>query len=313
MATRSEALAATQNIAAFASGYANDTIARSILQDAYFLTGDPIKTAINYEYAVFDRADGVSIPDTRKAISDPYGAILSFGGSRVTGTLIPHGASTEPYDISANVSDEDLLLQLQGGVKMATQSLVTGRFKRILDAVTTAATAGTAIVSASSEAVSIIQENIEAVMRACGGYCQTRVLFGASAFRLFANAAKVQGRITGGATRAIPATPTEEDVARLLGYNCQVKVTTAVYNSAAPGQTASNAFLLADSILIAAVSPSPSTQDPSGVKFFEGYASTDFAPRFYAIDAGTHERASWSWMENVQITNAAALRKIAIS
>ena len=313
MATRSGALAATQGIANFASGYQSDFIAQSILADAYFLTGDPIKTGINYEYAVFDRADGITVPNTETSGNDPVGAILSFGGSKTTGTLKANRATTEWYDASANITEADLLLQLQGGVKLATQALVTGRFKRIIDSVTTAATAGTAIVSASSEAVSIIQENLEAVQKACGGYCSLRVMFGASAFRLFANAAKVQGRITGGATRAIPATPTEEDVARLLGFNCQVKVTTAVFNSAAPGQTAAGSFVLGDSILIAAVSPAPNTQDPAGAKVFEGMGGTSFSPTFEAHGNGMHERASWGWYEKVEITNAAALRKIAIS
>jgi hypothetical protein len=313
MATRSGALAATQGIANFASGYQSDFIAQSILADAYFLTGDPIKTGINYEYAVFDRADGITVPNTETSGNDPVGAILSFGGSKTPGTLKANRATTEWYDASANITEADLLLQLQGGVKLATQALVTGRFKRIIDSVTTAATAGTAIVSASSEAVSIIQENLEAVQKACGGYCSLRVMFGASAFRLFSNAAKVQGRITGGATRAIPATPTEEDVARLLGFNCQVKVTTAVYNSAAPGQTAAGSFVLGDSILIAAVSPAPNTQDPAGAKVFEGMGGTSFSPTFEAHGNGMHERASWGWYEKVEITNAAALRKIAIS
>jgi hypothetical protein len=312
MATRSGALAATQGIANFASGYQSDFIAQSILADAYFLTGDPIKTGINYEYAVFDRADGISVPNTETSGNDPVGAILSFGGSKTTGTLKANRATTEWYDASANVTEADLLLQLQGGVKLATQALVTGRFQRIITSVTNAATAGTAITG-SNEAVSIIQENLETVQKACGGYCSLRVMFGASAFRLFANNTKVQGRITGGATRAIPATPTEEDVARLLGFNCQVKVTSAVYNSAAPGQTASGAFVLGDSILIAAVSPAPNTQDPAGAKVFEGMGGTSFSPTFEAHGNGMHERASWGWYEKVEIVNSAALRKLAIS
>ena len=67
MATRSGALAATQGIVNFASGYANDQIAQSVLADAYFLTGAPIKAALNFEYAQFDRADGITIPDTKTA------------------------------------------------------------------------------------------------------------------------------------------------------------------------------------------------------------------------------------------------------
>lgn len=313
MATRSEALAATQNVAQFASAYASDTIAQSIMQDAYFLTGQPIKTGLNYQYAQFDRGDGVTIPDTRAVGNDPYGTTLSFGGTIVPGSLKPHRCATDWYDVSANVTDQDILLQLQGGVRLATQAIVTGRFKRILDAASTAAgAAADTIVSASDEAVAKIQAVVQTVNKAAGGYANINILFGSDAFRLFSNAAKVQGRITGGATKAIPSTPTEQDVARLIGYGVNVKVTNAVYNSAAVGQTVTNSYLLGSSIYIAAVSAAPNTQDASALKFFEGYGSFSLTPQFVSSQTGL-ERASWSWYEDIAATNSAAIKLVTIS
>jgi hypothetical protein len=317
MATRSEALAITQQVPNFASGYASTTIANSTLQDAYFLTGQPVKTGINYQYAQFDRADGITIPDTRATGNDPYGTTLAFGGELKTGTLIPHRASTKWYDVSSNVSDDDLLLKLQGGVKLATQALVTGRFQRILAAASTAAGAAVETIRATgsnaTQAVSQIQAVVQTVQRAAGGggYANINVLFGAGAFQLFSNATSVQGRITGGATKAIPATPTEQDVARLIGYNVNVKVTSAVYNSAAVGQTPTPAFLLDNSIYVAAVSPSASTEDPSALKFFEGYGGFGTNP-VYASSGTGMELASWNWYENIHTTNANAIKLISV-
>jgi hypothetical protein len=310
MSTRSQALAAIQGITNFASGYANDVIAQSVLADAYFLTGDPIKTALNFEYAQFDRADGISIPDTKTAANDPVGALLVFGGTKITGTLDAHRATTDWYDASANVSDADLLLQLQSGVRQATQALVTGRFQRILSAAATAAGAGTNLSLATADPIDAIQEQVQNVMLACGGYCRPRVLIGASAYRKITALTKFQNRIAGAATVNLPSTPTEQQIANAIGLGVEVKVTNAVFNSAAPGQTAAGAFLLADTIYIAATSPSPSTQDPSALKVFEGNGSNGMTPVFMPHPNSVHEAATWGWMEKVQATNTAAVKRL---
>lgn len=313
MATRSSALAATQGIANFASGYANDRIAQSVLSDAYFLTGQPIKAALNFEYAQFDRADGITIPDTKTALNDPRGAILAFGGVKVTGTLDTHRATTDWYDVGPDITDADLLLQLQGGAKLGTQALVTGRFQRILSAASTAAGAAADTITSATEAVSQIQVVVQTILKACGGYCDVNILFGAGAFQRFSNNPKVQGRITGGATKAIPATPTEQDVARLIGYNVNVKVTSAVYNSAAVGQTPTGAFLLDNSIYVAAVSTAPNTQDASALKLFEGYGSNGFTATYIKDQNPQYEAATWGWKEKIVATNSSAIKLISIT
>ena len=316
MATRSSALAAIQGITNFASGYANDRIAQSILADAYHLTGQPIKSALNFEYPQFDRADGITIPDTKTALNDPVGAILAFGGVKVQSTLDTHRATTDWYDVGPDITDADLLLQLQGGAKMATQALVTGRFQRILSAASTAAGSAAATIIATggsaTQAVSQIQTVVQTVQKACGGYCDINILFGAGAFQLFSNATSVQGRISGGATKNIPSTPTEQDVARLIGYNVNVKVTSAVYNSAAVGQTVSGAFLLDNSIYVAAVSATPNNQDPSALKIFEGYGSNGFTPTYIKNQNPAFEAATWGWKEKLIATNSGAIKLIAI-
>jgi hypothetical protein len=312
MATRSSALAAIQGIPNFASGYANDRIAQSVLADAYHLTGQPIKSALNFEYAQFDRADGITIPNTKTALNDPVGAILAFGGSKVQGTLDPHRATTDWYDVSADVTDADLLLDLQGGVKLATQAIVTGRFQRILTAATTAAGSATNIGN-TDEAVTIMQGVIQTVMKSCGGYCDINILFGAGAFSRFSNNTKVQGRLSGGATKNNPSTPTEQDIARLLGYNVNVKITHAVYNSAAVGQAVSGAFLLDNSILIAAVSPTPNKQDPSALKVFEGYAGNGLTATYIKHANPQYEAATWGWKEQIVATNSGAIKAVAMT
>jgi hypothetical protein len=313
MATRSAALAAIQGITNFASGYANDRIAQSILADAYWLTGQPIKAALNFEFAQFDRADGITIPNTKTALNDTRGAILAFGGTKVTGTLDPHRATTDWYDVGPDITDADLLLQLQGGAKLGTQALVLGRFKRILDAASTAAGAAAVAMTSSSEAVSEIQGVVQTVQKACAGYCDINILFGAGAFQKFSNNTKVQGRLNGGATRNNPATPTEQDLERLIGYNVKVKITNAVYNSAAVGQTATGAFLLDNSIYVAAVSPTPDRQDPSALKVFEGYGSNGFVPVYIKDNNPQYEACTWGWKEQIVATNSGAIKLATIS
>ena len=313
MATRSAALAAIQGITNFASGYANDRIAQSILADAYWLTGQPIKAALNFEFAQFDRADGITIPNTKTALNDTRGAILAFGGTKVTGTLDPHRGTTDWYDVGPDITDADLLLQLQGGAKLGTQALVLGRFQRILNAASTAAGAAAVAMTSSSEAVSEIQGVVQTVQKACAGYCDINILFGAGAFQKFSNNTKVQGRLNGGATRNNPATPTEQDLERVIGYNVKVKITNAVYNSAAVGQTATGAFLLDNSIYVAAVSPTPDRQDPSALKVFEGYGSNGFVPVYIKDNNPQYEACTWGWKEQIVATNSGAIKLATIS
>ena len=313
MATRSSALAAIQGLTNFASGYANDRISQSILADAYFLTGQPIKAALNFEFAQFDRADGITIPNTKTALNDPVGAILAFGGTKVQGTLDSHRATTDWYDVGPSITDADLLLQLQGGAKMGTQALVTGRFQRILTAASTAAGAAAATMTSTSEAVSELQGVVQTVQKACAGYCDINILFGAGAFQKFSNNTKVQGRLNGGATRNNPATPTEQDLERLIGYNVKCRITSAVYNSAAVGQTVAGAFLLDNSIYVAAVSPTPSREDPSALKIFAGYGDNAFTPTYIRHANPQYEATTWGWKEQIVATNSGAIKLATIS
>jgi hypothetical protein len=200
---------------------------------------------------------------------------------------------------------------------MGTQALVTGRFQRILTAASTAAGSAAATIIATggsaTQAVSQIQAVVQTVQKACAGYCDINVLFGAGAFQLFSNATNVQGRISGGATKAIPSTPTEQDVARLIGYNVTVKVTNAVYNSAAVGQTVAGSFLLDNSIYVAAVSPTPSREDPSALKIFAGYGDNAFTPTYIRHANPQYEATTWGWKEQIVATNSAAIKLISIS
>jgi hypothetical protein len=313
MATRSQALALTQGITNFASGYANDQISQSVLADAYFITGQPIKAALNFEYAQFDRADGITIPNTKTAFNDTRGAILAFGGSKITGTLDTHRGTTDWYDVGPDITDADLLLQLQGSAKLGTQALVTGRFKRILDAASTAAGGGTTIdISDGDDAIAEIQEQVENVLLACGGYCNVRILMGANAYRQITALTKFQARINGGSTPENPSTPTEQQVAAAIGYNVSVKITNAVSNTAAVGQTASPGFLLSNIIYVAAVSPSPNTSDPSALKVFEGYGSNGFSPTYIKDNNPQFEACTWGWREKIVATNSSAIKKLTV-
>jgi hypothetical protein len=168
-------------------------------------------------------------------------------------------------------------------------------------------------MTSSSEAVSEIQGVVQTVQKACAGYCDINILFGAGAFQKFSNNTKVQGRLNGGATRNNPATPTEQDLERLIGYNVKVKITNAVYNSAAVGQTATGAFLLDNSIYVAAVSPTPDRQDPSALKVFEGYGSNGFVPVYIKDNNPQYEACTWGWKEQIVATNSGAIKLATIS
>jgi len=313
--TRSQALAVTHGLTQYASGLVTADVANTVHGDVLHLTGAPVPVnSDSFEYAVFDGNASTQLADTTKSTNDPYGVELTFGGSLVTGLLNSNGGHTQWYESGNGISDAQLLNSVQSAARVASVRLLTSRLNGLFAVVDASATAPSAIdlTSGSTEAVELMQANIDNALLAAGGYGQVHLLWGPTAFRKFANHAKVQGRFTGGATKKDPATPTLEQVDALLGLNTMSRMSRAVYNSNAAGQAVNNAYLLGATCYIAVVSPVPLTNDPSGVKLFQGMGDP-LTPTFYKSLNGTHEACSWSWKEVAKVTNAAALIKQAFT
>jgi hypothetical protein len=317
MATRLQSVASTDAMRNYALGFVSDTTRNIALADAMYLVGNAVPVGSTFEYQAYAAGDTITIPNTLTAINDPIGARIGYGGTKVTGTLDVHRATTDVFYTGPRVTDADLLMKLENQARASAQMLVQGRAKRVIDAAMTAAGAGTGInvASTSTNAVDLVQQAIETVMLKSQNVGNIRVLFGTTAFRKFANHVSVQGRLNGGATRKDPSTPSEQQLADLLGYGVEVRQSRAMFNSANIGQTPVETFTLADSILVASVSPAPNTLDPSALKLFVGYGDNDFIPKYrlaHGNDA-EFEEATWGWSEKVIVANSAAIARLNIT
>ncbi|MEN6535111.1 MAG: major capsid protein [Bryobacteraceae bacterium] len=317
MATRLQTVASTQALKNYAVGYMSDAANAQALLDATFLTGAGIPVASEFQYQVFNKGDAITIPNSLTNINDPVGAIVTYGGTKVTTQLDQHKVTSEPFYVGPRITDTDLLMKLEDNARHTTFSLMQGRTDRVFAAALSAAGAGSALnlTITGTVAVDVVQAAIEAVQLASFGAAPIRVLFGTSAFRKFCNHPSVQGRINGGATKTNNSTPTEQQVADILGYGVEIRQSRAIKNTAQIGQTATPAYTLGDVILIAAVSPNPSTTDPSALKLFVGYGDNSFAPKYRLVrgDDSDYEEATWGWAEKVVNSNSGAISRLNIT
>ena len=317
MATRLQAVASTEAMRNYAVGFTSDLARQRALGDAMFLVGNGVPVASTFEYQAYDRNDVITIPNTVTTINNPVGARITYGGSKVTGTLEVHRGTSDIFYVGPRVTEADLLMKIQNQARATTQLMMNGRAKRVIDAAMSAGGAGTAYPLSvdATKAVDLIQGYIETVMLGSLNAGNIRILFGTSAFRKFANHPTVQARINGGATKTNNSTPSEEQVANIIGYGVEVRQSTAVFNSAQIGQAGTPAFTLGDNILIASVSPLPNTEDPSALKLFVGYGDNDLQPK-YRLAHGNDtefEEATWGWSERVVTANSAALLRLNVT
>lgn len=317
MATRLQAVASTEAMRNYATGFTSDLSRNRAMGDAMYLVGNGIPVASTFEYQVYERGDVITIPNTITTINNPVGARITYGGSKVTGTLDVHRGTSDIFYVGPRVTEADLLMKIQNQARATTQMMMNGRAKRVIDAALAAGGAGTAypLSVSNTAAVDLMQQYVESVILGSLNAGNIRILFGTSAFRKFCNHPTVQARINGGATKNNNSTPTEDQVAAIIGYGVEVRQSTAVYNSAAIGQTATAAFTLGDNILIASVSPVPNTEDPSALKLFVGYGDNDLQPK-YRLAHGNDtefEEATWGWSEKVITANSSGLFRLNVT
>jgi hypothetical protein len=317
MATRLQAVASTEAMRNYATGFTSDLARNSALADAMYLVGDGIPVGSTFEYQVYDRGDVITIPNTLTTINNPVGARITYGGSKATGTLDVHRGTSDVFYVGPRVTEADLLMKIQNQARATTQMMMHGRAKRVIDAALAAGGAGTAypLSVAGTAAVDLMQQYVENVILGSLNAGNIRIMFGSSAFRKFCNHPTVQARINGGATKTNNSTPTEQQVADIIGYGVEVRRSTSPFNSAAIGQTPVPAFALGDNILIASVSPIPNTEDPAALKLFVGYGDNDLQPKYRLAHGNDSEfeEATWGWSEKIVATNGSALFRLNVT
>jgi len=266
-------------------------------------------------YKKYTEKDRFRIPNTLRSIGG-RATELRFEVSDETYNCEPH-ALDYPVDNLEKLESADLENALREGAVAVAEVAALSHEKSVIDAALTAAGAGTAKTwNASADPIADIDACILDVIKAAkyGSLMGVGVLFGASAWVVFKNAAAVRGRFVVGASGkgGNLAVPTESNAGALFVGTPDVRASYMVYDDAAPGIAESVKFLLDTAVLVFARRPNPTRRDPSFMKTFR-LMGKYMVPSSYVRDDGRVEIAKFDWSEDVRVTNSAAVIRLNIS
>ncbi|MBP7830684.1 MAG: hypothetical protein KA248_12280 [Kiritimatiellae bacterium] len=296
----------------FAQGVAQD----SVMPVADFLAPTvPVSKSVG-RYKKYTEKNRFRIPDTLRALGG-RATELKFEVSDDTYNCEPH-ALDYPVDNLEQLEADGIMNMLREGAVAIAQVAALSHEKRVIDAALEAVGAGTAKTwDAASDPVSDVDTSILQVIKACafGSVMNVGVLFGATAWKIFKNAAAVRNRFvvgSGGKSGVGLAVPSEQSANQLFIGSPEVRTSYMVYDTQPEGKAADYSFLLDSTVLVFTRMPQPSRLDPSFMKTFR-LMNNYMVPSSYVRDDGRVEVAKFDWSEDVKVTNTAAAVRLNIS
>jgi len=273
----------------------------------------PVAT-MNGRYKVYTEKNRFHIPDTLRAMGG-RATELRFDATDAAFNCEPH-ALDYPIDNLERMEADALEDSLREGAVAVAEVAALAHEKKVIDMALDAAGAGTNKTwDSSADPVSDIDDQILTVLKAAkyGSLMGIGVLFGATAWKIFKNAANVRARfIIGSKSAKSLAVPNEDIASQLFLAQPEVKTSFMVYDSAAEGLAANIGFVLDNSVLIFARKANPTRRDPSFMKTFR-LMNKFMVPGSYVREDGRAEVAKFDWSEDVRVTNSAAVVRLNIS
>lgn len=292
----------------FAQGAAQD----AIQPVAEFLAPTvPVATQTG-RYKIYTEKNRFRIPDTLRAIGG-RATELRFEASDGSYNCEPH-ALDYPVDNLEQLEQQGLEDALREGAVAVAEVAGLAHEKAVIDAALAAAGNGTGKTwNSSADPVADIDTAILSVLKAAkyGSLMGVGVLFGASAWQIFKNAATVRGRFIAGSGKSL-AVPTEQVAGDLFLGRPEVRTSFMVYDTAPEGKAASIDFLLDTSVLVFARKKNPTRRDPSFMKTFR-LMNRYMTPGSYTREDGRAEVAKFDWSEDIRVTNSAAVVRYVVS
>ncbi len=273
----------------------------------------PVAT-MNGRYKVYTEKNRFHIPDTLRAMGG-RATELRFDATDASFNCEPH-ALDYPIDNLERMEADALEDSLREGAVAVAEVAALAHEKKVIDMALAAAGAGTSKTwNSSADPVGDIDDQILTVLKAAkyGSLMGIGVLFGATAWKIFKNAANVRARfIIGSKSAKSLAVPNEDIASQLFLAQPEVKTSFMVYDSAAEGLAANIGFVLDTSVLIFARKANPTRRDPSFMKTFR-LMNKFMVPGSYVREDGRAEVAKFDWSEDVRVTNSAAVVRLNIS
>jgi len=299
-------ISASPTLREFAQGAAQS----AIMPVADFLAPTvEVPTAVG-RYKAYTEKNRFRIPATLRTLGG-RASELRFEVTDATYNCEPH-ALDYPVDNLEQSEAAGLENMLREGAVAVSEVAALAHEKSVIDAALAVVGAGTAKSWAdAADPIADIDDAILSVIKAAkyGSLMGVGVLFGATAWKIFKNQAKVRGRFvvgngTGRGSLGL-AVPTEQSAGQMFIGTPDVRTSYMIYDAAAEGIAESINFLLDAAVLIFARKQAPSRRDPSFMKTFR-LMNSFMVPGSYMRDDGRVEVAKFDWSEDVKVTNSAA-------
>ena len=268
-------------------------------------------------FKVYSEKNRFHIPDTLRTLGG-RAAELRFDVADATFNCAPH-ALDFPVDNLEQLEAAGLENMLREGASSVAEVAALSHEKTVIDAALAAVGAGTAKTwNDAADPISDVDDAILSVIKAAkyGSLMGVGILFGAAAWKIFKNQAKVRGRFVvgngGGKSSLGLAVPTEESASQMFVGSPDVRTSYMIYDSAPEGKAESVNFLLDSTILVFARKDAPTRRDPSFMKTFR-LMNQFMVPGSYMRDDGRVEVAKFDWSEDVKVTNSAACVRLNVA
>ena len=268
-------------------------------------------------FKVYSEKNRFHIPDTLRTLGG-RAAELRFDVADATFNCAPH-ALDFPVDNLEQLEAAGLENMLREGASSVAEVAALSHEKTVIDAALAAVGAGTAKTwNDAADPISDVDDAILSVIKAAkyGSLMGVGILFGAAAWKIFKNQAKVRGRFVvgngGGKSSLGLAVPTEESASQMFVGSPDVRTSYMIYDAAPEGKAENVNFLLDSTILVFARKQAPSRRDPSFMKTFR-LMNQFMVPGSYTRDDGRVEVAKFDWSEDVKVVNSAACVRLNVA
>ena len=268
-------------------------------------------------FKVYTEKNRFRIPDTLRTLGG-RATELRFEVSDQTYNCEPH-ALDFPVDNLEQLEAAGLENMLREGAVAVAEVGALAHEKAVIDAALAAVGAGTAKTwNDAADPISDVDDAILSVIKAAkyGSLMGVGVLFGATAWKIFKNQAKVRGRFVvgnGGGKDALGlAVPTEDSAGQMFVGTPDVRTSYMIYDAAPEGKPEAVNFLLDTAVLVFARKDAPTRRDPSFMKTFR-LMGQFMVPGSYMRDDGRVEVAKFDWSEDVKVVNSAACVRLNVA
>jgi hypothetical protein len=311
--SRLSEISASPTLREFAQGAAQS----SIMPVADFLAPTVEVATSTGRFKIYTEKHRFHIPDTLRTLGG-RAAELRFDVSDATFNCEPH-ALDFPVDNLEQLESSGLENMLREGAVAVAEVAALAHEKAVIDSALAIVGAGTGKTwNDAADPISDVDDAILSVIKAAkyGSLMGVGILFGASAWKIFKNQAKVRGRFvvgTGGGKDSLGlAVPTEQSASQMFVGSPDVRTSYMIYDTAAEGVAANINFLLDTAVLVFARKDAPTRRDPSFMKTFR-LMNQFMVPGSYVRDDGRVEVAKFDWSEDVKVTNSAACVRLNIA